>query len=288
MLCTTVLRLSNSPNIGTFHASGARSWYNYGTPLAKLLLKKWFHKLDGKIAVSELAMDCINKHFPGYYNIIPNGVDLEYFSPDVSPIDEFCDGKLNILFAGRLENRKGLIYLLKAYQQVKQEIPDSRLIVVGPGIRLRRKYEKQVKQSNLKDVVFVGFVSYDELPRYYKTADIFCAPATGWESFGIVLLEAMAAGKPIIASNVEGYASLVTHGTEGWLVPPKDAQALAQSLIALLRDEPLRREMGAKGRLKAQEYAWENVAQRVMDYYTKVLSESLGKEHSSKPGAVLV
>ena len=93
MLCTTVLRLSNRPNMGTFHASGARSWYNYGSPLAKLLLSKWFRKLDGKIAVSELAMDCINGHFPGHYNIIPNGVDLEYFSPDVSPIDKFCDGK---------------------------------------------------------------------------------------------------------------------------------------------------------------------------------------------------
>ena len=288
MLCTTVLRLSNRPNMGTFHASGARSWYNYGTPLAKLLLSKWFRKLDGKIAVSELAMDCINKHFPGYYNIIPNGVDLEHFSPDVSPIDEFCDGKLNILFAGRLEKRKGLNYLLKAYKQVKQEIPDSRLIVVGPGIRLRRKYEKQVKRSDLKDVVFVGYVSDDELPRYYKTADIFCAPATGWESFGIILLEAMAVGKPIVASNVEGYASLITHGAEGWLVPPRDEQALAQSLITLLRDEPLRQEMGAKGRLKAQDFAWENIAQRILDYYTRVLSESPWKERPSKPGVVLV
>ena len=288
MLCTTVLRLSNRPNMGTFHASGARSWYNYGTPLAKLLLSKWFRKLDGKIAVSELAMDCINKHFPGYYNIIPNGVDLEHFSPDVSPIEEFCDGKLNILFAGRLEKRKGLNYLLKAYQQVKQEVPDSRLIVVGPGIRLRRKYEKQVKRSDLKDVVFVGYVSDDELPRYYKTADIFCAPATGWESFGIILLEAMAVGKPIVASNVEGYASLITHGAEGWLVPPRDEQALAQSLITLLRDEPLRQEMGAKGRLKAQNFAWENVAQRILDYYTRVLSESPWKERPSKPGVVLV
>jgi phosphatidylinositol alpha-mannosyltransferase len=98
----------------------------------------------------------------------------------------------------------------------------------------------------------------------------------------------MAVGKPIIASNVEGYARIITHGAEGWLVPPKDEQALAQSLIALLKDEPLRQEMGAKGRLKAQDYAWENVAQRVMDYYTKVLSESPGKERSSKPGAVLV
>jgi phosphatidylinositol alpha-mannosyltransferase len=288
MLCTTALRLSRTHNVGTFHACEARPWYNYGTPLAKWLLKKWFCKLDGKIAVSEVALDCISQHFPGEYKIIPNGIDLERFSPDVPPIDEFCDGKLNILFVGRLEKRKGLDYLLKAYKPVKQEIPNCRLIVVGPGTRLRRKYEKQVKHNRLTDVVFIGYVSYDDLPRYYKTADVFCTPATGWESFGIVLLEAMAVGKPIIASSVGGYARLITHGVEGLLVPPKDDKALASSLISLLKDEKLRLQMGAKGRLKAKEYAWEDIAQRVLDYYVSVLNESAKKEHSSKPGAVLV
>jgi phosphatidylinositol alpha-mannosyltransferase len=287
MICTTVLRLSQTTNIATFHASGARSWYNYGSPLAKLFLKKWFRKLSGKIAVSELAMNCVSKHFPAYYDIIPNGIDLKHFSPDVPPIDEFCDGKLNILFVGRLEKRKGLNYLLKSYQQVKQEIPDSRLIIVGPGTRLRRKYEKQVKRGILEDVVFVGYASYDDLPRYYKTADVFCAPATGFESFGIILLEAMAIGKPIVASNVEGYASLITHGVEGYLVPPRDEKELTRSLISLLRDESLRQEMGVKGQLKAREYAWEDIAQRLLDYYASVLGESTG-ERSSKPGTVLV
>jgi len=236
-------------------------------------LKRWFRKLDGKIAVSKPAMEFARGHFPGYYNIIPNGVDLDHFSPDVSPIDEFCDGKLNILFVGRLEKRKGLNYLLEAFEQVKQEISDSRLIIVGPGTRLRRKYEKQVRRSGLKDVVFVGFVSYDELPRYYKTADVFCAPATGRESFGIILLEAMAAGKPIVASNIEGYASVVTHGVDGLLVPPEDKESLAQALISLLTDQSLRQEMGAKGRAKALEYSWEHVARNVLDYYVRVLGE---------------
>jgi len=223
--------------------------------------------------VSQPAMEFARGHFPGYYNIIPNGVDLDHFSPDVSPIDEFCDGKANILFVGRLEKRKGLNYLLEAFKQVKQEIPDSRLIIVGPGTRLRRKYEKQVMRSGLKDVVFTGFVSYDELPRYYKTADVFCAPATGRESFGIVLLEAMAVGKPIVASNIEGYASVVTHGVDGLLVPPEDKEMLAQTLISLLTDQSLRQEMGAKGRVKALEYSWEHIAQNVLDYYVMVLGE---------------
>jgi phosphatidylinositol alpha-mannosyltransferase len=273
MLCTTVLRLSNATNVGTFHASGGKPWYSFGTPIGKLILKKWFHKLDGKIAVSPPAREYVNKYFPSDYTIIPNGVDTKYFSPDAPPIEEFIDGKLNILFIGRMEKRKGLDYLLEAYKRVKPEIPDSRLIVVGPGIRLRNKYEKRVRRSGLKDVVFVGYVSYRDLPRYYKTADIVCCPAIGWESFGIVLIEAMAVGKPIVASNIEGYASVMSDGVEGLLVPPKNAEKLAEALISLMSDESLRQQLGANGWHRAIEYSWENVAQRVLDYYVRVLEE---------------
>jgi len=273
MLCTAVLRFSNTANVGTFHAVHGKPGYNFGKPISTIMLRRRVRKLDGKTAVSKPAMEFARKHVPGYYTIIPNGVDLDHFSPNVSPIDEFCDGKVNILFVGRLEKRKGVGYLLKAYKRVRQEIPNSRLIIVGPGTRLRGKYERQVKRSGLKDVVFVGYVSYDELPRYYETADIFCAPAVGWESFGIILLEAMAMGKPIIASNIDGYASLVTHGVEGLLVPPKDEEMLAQALITLMANESLRREMGARGRVKAADYSWEHIARRVLNYYVRVLSE---------------
>ena len=273
MLCTTVLRLSPTATVGTFHATGGRPGYNLGKPLTTMLLKRWFRRLHGKIAVSQPAMEFVHNFFPGYYNIIPNGVDLEHFSPELLPIEKFVDGKVNILFVGRLETRKGLNYLLDAYQLVKRQTPDCRLIVVGPGTRLRRKYQKRVRQRNLKDVVFVGPVSYEELPRYYKTADIFCSPATGSESFGVVLLEAMATGKPIVASNIDGYAGVLTHGAEGLLVPPKDRNRLAQALISLITDEPLRQQMGAQGIAKASDYGWERVSQRVYNYYVRVLSE---------------
>jgi len=278
MLCSAVLRFSNSANIGTFHACRGRPSYNFGWPVTPILLKRRERKLDGKIAVSKPAMEFASNYIHGYYDIIPNGIDLEHFSPDVSPIEEFCDGKLNLLFVGRLESRKGLNYLLKAYKRVHQEIPNSRLIIVGPGTRLRRKYEKQVRRDQLKDVTFVGYVSYDELPRYYKTADIFCAPATGRESFGIVLLEAMAVGKPLVASNIEGYASVVADGMEGLLVPPRDEKALAQALISLMSNQSMRQQIGARGRVKALEYSWENIAQRVLNYYIRVLSEPPRRE----------
>ena len=274
MLCSAVLRFSNTANVGTFHACHGSPGYNFAKPISTIMLNRRAHKLHGKIAVSKPAMEFASKYIPGYYNIIPNGVDLEHFTPNVSPIDRFCDGKINILFVGRLERRKGFDFLLKAYRWVRREIPNSRLIVVGPGIRLRHKYEKQVRQSGLEeDVIFIGRVADDELPRYYKTADIFCSPATGRESFGIVLLEAMAVGKPIVASNIDGYASVVTHGDEGLLVPPKNVEMLAQALVSLMTNEPLRRQMGARGRRKAQDYGWEHIAQRILNYYIRILSE---------------
>jgi len=269
MLCTTVLRLSRTTNIGTFHAVDSRG-YSLWKPLTDVFLKKWFTKLDGKIAVSKPAKEFSSKHFHGDYTIIPNGVDLEHFSPHVSPIDEFSDGKTNILFVGRMEKRKGLDYLLDAYVRVKEVVPNSRLIIVGPGTRWSKKHEKQ---CNMKDVHFIGYASYDDLPRYYKAADIVCAPATGRESFGIILLEAMAMGKPIVASNIEGYASVVTHGGQGLLVPPRDEESLAKGIISLVRDETLRHEMGARGREKVLGYGWKHVTQRVLDYYIRVLNE---------------
>ena len=173
-LCTTVLRLSKSVNIGTFHATESRPSYRWTKPfMVNGLYKKWFKKLNGRIAVSKPAANFINKHFPSTYDIIPNGIDLDHFSPNVAPLPEFQDGKINLLFVGRLEKRKGLEYLLKAYALIKPDYPDCRLIVVGPGNRTRKKYEKEVIEMGLKDVIFAGNVDYDILPRYYKTADIF-------------------------------------------------------------------------------------------------------------------
>ena len=271
-LCATVIRESNGKNVGTFHAVDSRG-YTLWWPLTVMYLRKWFRKIDGKIAVSKVAMEFSNKHFPADYTIIPNGVDVEHFSQDVPPIDEFSDGKVNILFVSRLEKRKGVNYLLKAYKRIKREIPDSRLIIVGPGTRWSKKYEKKAGQNSLPDVIFTGRVPHSELPRYYQTADVVCCPATGKESFGIVLLEAMAAGKPVIASNIKGYADVITHGSEGLLVPPRDEKRLAEALVSLMTDEALRQEMGARGRVKAQDYRWESIAIRVLECYSEVLNK---------------
>ncbi|MEE8472596.1 MAG: glycosyltransferase family 4 protein [Dehalococcoidia bacterium] len=271
MLPLTVLRQSREINIGTFHACH-NTPRGYG--LSKHLLGRWVRKLHGRVAVSPAAMGFVSRHFPGDYRIIPNGVDLELFSPQAAPREEFRDGKQNILFVGRLEKRKGLEYLLGAYGRLKRELPDIRLIIVGPGTKHLNGYEKHVRERGLEDVVFAGLVPYDELPGYYASADIFCAPATGEESFGIVLLEAMASGRPVIASRNEGYRQLVTHDVEGLLFPPREEEALTQALRRLLIDRDLGREMGARGRHRAQEYSWEKIARMSAEFYLEKLSGS--------------
>ena len=129
------------------------------------------------------------------------------------------------------------------------------------------------RSRRLADVEFCGFVTDDELPRYYQSADVFCAPATGFESQGIVLLEAMAAGVPIVASNIEGYAAVFTHDVEGSLVLPADVEGLAEGLLDVLASSGKRKKMAVQARRRAQAYAWPRVSQQVLSYYERLLHE---------------
>ena len=284
-LCTTVLRLKKCPMVGTFHASGGRPWYTMFTPVMKWYLDRWFRKLDGRIAVSDVALNFVKPFFPAEYSVIANGVDTKHFNGGVPPLDRFNDGKINILFVGRLEKRKGFDYLLEAYRLVKAEYPNCRLIQAGPGVRLRRQYEKRVGRYGLPDVFFTGYATYDDLPRYYKTADIACFPATGRESQGIVLLEAMACGKPVVASNIDGYNSVLTDGVEGIAVPPKNAGKTAEALLRLIRDKQLREQMGARGKPRAIQYEWTTIAGRLIDFYTNTLNNI--KKAEPEPAKIL-
>jgi phosphatidyl-myo-inositol alpha-mannosyltransferase len=271
MLCTTVLRLSDAANVGTFHAHAGRPGYLFPYPVSSWLLKRWWQHLHQRIAVSEPAREFVNGYLPADYTLIPNGVDLEHFDANVAPFEEYRDGKINILFVGRLEKRKGLDYLLRAMEILQRQRDDLRLIVVGPGTRLMGGYQKYVRQHGLKDVIFTGCAEYADLPRYYQTADIFCTPATRCESFGIILLEAMAMGKPIVASRNEGYRRVLEDGAEGYLVPPKDAAALADALGKLAADPDLRREMGRRGQSKAAGYSWAKVSEQVAEVYQRAI-----------------
>ena len=260
---------SRTVTVATFHSYRQRRvWWAIGPDrLANRLL----NRLHGRIAVSDPAARFVNSHFPSDYRIIPNGVRVDDFS-DAEPLPELMDGKINILFLGRLEKRKGLKYLLSAYSRLKWDRPELRLIVVGGG-QLDADCYRLMSERNLQDVVIVGRTSDELRARYFKSAHIYCSPATGKESFGIVLLEAMAAGAPVLATEIEGYASVVEHGQNGLLVPPKDDEALAQAIAALIDDERLRERLAAEGVRTADSFRWERVARRVMDYYDEFVPE---------------
>ncbi len=263
-----VLLHSKSVNIGTFHA--ARS-SNLGYLYAKPILSHFCGKLDARIAVSPAALDFVNQYFPGNYEVIPNGIDIDWFGPHVEPVERYRDGHPNILFVGRYnESRKGLKFLLRAFALVRQEFPMARLLVVGSGTP--RRFEREIERNELENVVFVGPVSTQGLANYYATCDVFCAPSTGRESFGIVLLEAMASGKPVVATNIRGYAAVVRHGVDGLLVQRKNPEALAIALVHMLADENLREQFGQAGRKRAEEHSWPVVARRVLDTYERTRS----------------
>jgi phosphatidyl-myo-inositol alpha-mannosyltransferase len=274
----TMLKMSTTANVGTFHAF-ARSnlGYYYGRPL----LQPYLEHIHQAVAVSEPARAFVNRYFPDFpMRVIPNGIDLDAFKPGLPPIRHLRDDKLNILFVGRLEKRKGLGDLLRAYRLLQSRVPRTRLIIVGDG-PLRGNVESYIARHRLPDVIMAGYVPETVKPRYYTSADIFCAPATGAESFGVVLLEALASGLPVVATEVPGYMSVLEPGHDSLTVQPRSWRELAASLVVLARDAELRRRMGDYAREKAWRYSWPSVALQVIDVYEearKVAARQPAKE----------
>ncbi|HXG40529.1 MAG TPA: glycosyltransferase family 4 protein [Candidatus Limnocylindrales bacterium] len=261
-LSLVVLRESRSVNVATFHAySGFSPAYELGGRI----LRPYADRLHGRIAVSAAARHFIDRYFPGDYKVIPNGVDVERFRRAV-PIARWQDGTKNLLFVGRFEPRKGLLDLLKAFRILRKEGHDCRLLVVGSGPQ-EREARRYVLTRRLSNVEFLGRVSDDEKAQLFRTADVFVSPATGRESFGIVLLEAMAAGTAIVCSDIHGYKGVVHRGEQALLVPPRDPRALADAIGRLLSDDELRRRMAESGARRAEDFSWERVTAKVEEYY---------------------
>jgi phosphatidylinositol alpha-mannosyltransferase len=259
----------NVVNVGTFHAQkdGGSRLYSYW----RIVLKRWFRELDGKIAVSAPAAQYVGRYYSGYYNIIPNGVDIGHFDdPGIERLPELDDGTINILYVGRAEKRKGLPYLIRAFGTVNARDPNTRLIVVSRDSPRLRRYRRNIEASERRGIVFADHVTNDELPRYHRSAHIMCSPATGNESFGYVVVEGMAARLPVVASNIEGYAGVMTHEVEGLLVPPRATFALADALTKLVRSPELRAAYGAAGRKRADQFSWPRVTQQVLSYYERL------------------
>jgi phosphatidylinositol alpha-mannosyltransferase len=258
--------------VGTFHAAADR---NFAYRVFNRPLTRRIERLDCRMAVSEAARDFVSAYFPGRYEIVPNGIDCNRFHPAVRPIGTFMDGALNILFVGRMDVRKGVPYLMRALPALRKAYAGKiRLILVGEkGLRTLLLPRKPAFGG--VEIVLAGRVSPDMLPRYYATADIFCSPAIGQESFGIVLLEAMASGKPVVATNIPGYRTVAESGREGLLVPPMSSEHLAEALVRLAGDPGLRAELGTRARRTALRYHWPVVVDMVEAIYGRVIGGEL-------------
>ena len=265
-LSLVLLRESQSINIATFHAyAGWSPAYEFG----KRMLGRFARRLHGRIAVSAAARHFIDRYFPGDYKVIPNGVDLARFA-NAQPVTRYRDGKLNILFLGRFESRKGVMYALKAYRLLRKRGLNCRLLLAGTGPQ-EREVRRYIATRRLRDVELLGRISDEDKIRYFATADVYVSPATGQESMGVVLLEALASGTPIVCSDIHGYRSVVRRGEQGLLVPPRDVNALADAIARVLTDPAMRTRMSASARDRAVQFGWDNITAKVEDYYKFVI-----------------
>jgi phosphatidylinositol alpha-mannosyltransferase len=251
--------------VGTFHTYFESSMV-YSAFRNRIQMKA-LDKLDGQIAVSKSCIESLSHYFKMRARIIPNGVDINQFSPDIPRLKKYDDDKLNLLFLGRFDPRNGLTFMLKAFEIIKSHYAKVRLIVVGDG-SLSFYYKGRMPKSISQDVCFEGLAK-DKRPGYYASCDIFCSPVTK-ASFGVTLLEAMASGKPIVATENVGYKDLLSQH-ESFLVSPNDPNAFAEAVLRLLNDKQFRKEMGLNGRKKALAYSWDKIVRDINEYYQEIL-----------------
>ena len=254
----TAAIVKHAPLVGTFHAAGGSKAYEYLGPLARWLGRR----LDVRCAVSEDALALAERHLGGDYEMVFNGIEVERFSaaepePTAGP---------TVFFLGRHEERKGLQVLLAALRYLPPEI---RLWVAGEGpltATLQAEYAGDPR------IEWLGRVSDDEAARRMRGADLYCAPGLGGESFGIVLLEAMAASVPIVASHLDGYANVARPDVEALLVEPGSAEELASAIVRVIADRSLVDRLVQAGNARAEHFSMDRLAERYLELYTPLVS----------------
>jgi phosphatidylinositol alpha-mannosyltransferase len=265
------LRSSRGANVVSLMSAGFPS-----SRVAGLVYRTAFHgtvrRIAGTIALSEWAAECHRELLPGPFDIVPSGVDLARFRPDLAPLPDGVTGPV-ILFVGRLDARKGARVLLNAMPAVLDDHPESTLVMVGSGPQMDDCVRLAAQLGIAERVRFEGRVTRADLPRYYAGATVFVSPATSGESFGIVLLEALAAGTPVVASAIRGYDEVVRAG-EGLLVPPGQPSVLAAAIARLLSTPDLRAQLARAGSRRAGEFAWPTIARRTVRVYERALTRT--------------
>jgi phosphatidylinositol alpha-mannosyltransferase len=270
LLSWPVIQFLASPStglVGTFHS--AEQVAARGYRLAGWALRRWLARFDVLTAVSSAAATTARPVLPNQCEIVPVCIDVEHYAtPHAKPVALSGDRR-TVLFVGRADPRKGLSDLIEAFARLRVERDDLRLVIVGPDARACARLARDPRLAGKPDVVIAGTVAAATLAGYYQSADVFCSPATGGEAFGLVLIEAMAAGAPVVASDIEGYRDVVRHQVDGLLTPRSNPARLAAALSRLLDDETLRHSLQDAGRRRADTYSTEIVGQQLLDLYDR-------------------
>ncbi|EGJ78618.1 putative glycosyltransferase [Streptomyces sp. Tu6071] len=254
---------ARGPMVATFHTSNPRS---RAMTAAYGILQAALEKISARIAVSEYARRTLVEHLGGDAVVIPNGVDVSFFA-DAEPKPEWQGGTIG--FIGRIdEPRKGLPVLMRALPRILEARPGTRLLVAGRGDAeealepLPRAYRDRVE--------FLGMVSDEDKARFLSSVDLYVAPNTGGESFGIILVEAMSAGAPVLASDIDAFAQVLDQGAAGELFANEDAEALADAAVRLLGDPERRAELRAAATAHVRRFDWSTVGADILAVYETV------------------
>lgn len=272
MLPMAVLHYSRNDSqtaaIGTFHAGhDPSSLYKV---FKQPLRRQFFRYYDGLIAVSPIAEETMSLFFPGKYTVIPNGVDTDTFSPGTSALEnELPSSSLKLLFMGRFDPKKGIRYLLSALPLIKQIIPDVQLVLCGGG-PMKAYYKRYISREIADSIHFAGEITGPQRREFYRWCDISVTPSIGAESFGLTLLEAMACGKPVVASDIPAFRWVMSEN-EGRFFKPCDSRSLARTVIDLASEEGRMHELALAGRMKALAYSWPSVAKKITDYFLQII-----------------
>lgn len=258
--------VSDGPLVATWHSSQERS---RAMGAFYYVLQTAIEKVTGRIAVSEKARKTLVEILGGDAVLIPNGVSCKQFEYG-EPFDGYPRQGRTLLFLGRIdESRKGLEVLLNALPEVLEVFPDLELLVAGPGDI--EGVRESLPSSTGDHVHFLGLISEEDKVRAFKSADVYVAPNTGGESFGIVLLESMASGTPVIASDIDAFARVLENGESGALFANENVESLAASITELLADEDRLAALRVAGHRRAHEFDWESVARDVVRVYEAVI-----------------
>ena len=256
---------AEGPMVGTFHATAPRQKAIFAVGP---ILEPAIEKLSARIAVSEMARETLTEHLETNAIVIPNGINHEFFK-GAKANPEWMGSSIG--FVGRFdEPRKGLDILIKAIPEIVKDNPDLRIIVAGPGES--EDVLKGVEQSIRNRFVFLGRISDEEKARLLKSVDLYVAPNTGGESFGIILAEAMAAGTAVAASDLPAFRAVLNDGKAGAMFIKEDSKDLARVVNNLLLNKDLNNALGNSGQEWSKRYDWENVAHQIENVYQMVTS----------------